>query len=212
MFSGGREKVHWEQIGEDRSRFSPAQYFSSFRIPNMHIFFFREKCLVSELLSIFYGSHFKTAKTKTSVSIIMFPINCQMFIVLYNIFRGKRNGNDVVLVSLLVILNMFHMFYYFCCWSWAVSEMFTGIPLKKLGFWMKKELTADIQTHFLEFKQRKVYQPFKRQPNKMAKHTQAICRLLPTNCLNVFDHFVGLVLKGLNTSAFQRLFLQKAPS
>ena len=157
MFSGGREKVHWEQMGEDRSRFSPAQYFSSFRIPNMHIIFFREKCLVSELLSIFYGSHFKTAKTKTSVSIIMFPINCQMFIVLYNIFRGKRNGNDVVLVSLLVILNMFHMFYYFCCWSWAVSEMFTGIPLKKLGFWMKKELTADIQTHFLEFKQRKVY-------------------------------------------------------
>ena len=79
------------------------------------LFFFREKCLVSELLSIFYGSHFKTAKTKTSVSTIMFPINCQMFIVLYNIFRGKRNGNDVVLVSLLVILNMFHMFYYFCC-------------------------------------------------------------------------------------------------
>ena len=40
MFSGGREKVHWEQMGEDRSRFSPAQYFSSFRIPNMHIIFF----------------------------------------------------------------------------------------------------------------------------------------------------------------------------
>ena len=31
----------------------------------------------------------------------------------------------------------------------------------------------------------------------MVKHTQTIRRLLPTNCLSVFDHFVGLVLKGL---------------
>ena len=31
----------------------------------------------------------------------------------------------------------------------------------------------------------------------MVKHTQAICRPLPTNCLCVFDHFVGLALKEL---------------
>ena len=31
----------------------------------------------------------------------------------------------------------------------------------------------------------------------MVKHTQTICRLLRTNCLNVFDHFVDLALKGL---------------
>ena len=31
----------------------------------------------------------------------------------------------------------------------------------------------------------------------MVKHTQTICQLLPTNCLSVFDHFMGLVLKGL---------------
>ena len=31
----------------------------------------------------------------------------------------------------------------------------------------------------------------------MAKHTQTIRRLWPTNCLSVFDHFAGLVLKGL---------------
>ena len=36
------------------------------------------------------------------------------------------------------------------------------------------------------------FQPFKFQPRKMVKHTQAICRLLPTNSLSVFDHFVGL--------------------
>ena len=31
----------------------------------------------------------------------------------------------------------------------------------------------------------------------MDKHIQTICRLLPTNYLSVFDHFVGLALKGL---------------
>ena len=34
-------------------------------------------------------------------------------------------------------------------------------------------------------------------PHKMVKHTQTICRLLQANCLSVFDHFVGLALKGL---------------
>ena len=31
----------------------------------------------------------------------------------------------------------------------------------------------------------------------MIKHTQAIPRQHPTNCSTVFDHFVGLALKGL---------------
>ena len=36
----------------------------------------------------------------------------------------------------------------------------------------------------------------------MVKHTQTICRLLTTNCLTVFAHFVGLVLKELNECVF----------
>ena len=39
---------------------------------------------------------------------------------------------------------------------------------------------------------------YKRQPHKIFKHTQAIRRQHP-NCLSVFDHFVGLALKGLTT-------------
>ena len=35
----------------------------------------------------------------------------------------------------------------------------------------------------------------------MFKHTQTVRLLLPTNCLGVFDHFVGLALKGLQLSA-----------
>ena len=37
----------------------------------------------------------------------------------------------------------------------------------------------------------------KRQLYEMVKHTQIIRRLLPTNCLSVFDRFVGLALKEL---------------
>ena len=38
---------------------------------------------------------------------------------------------------------------------------------------------------------------FKCQPHKMVKHTQTIRWQIPTNCLSVFDHFVGLAIKGL---------------
>ena len=31
----------------------------------------------------------------------------------------------------------------------------------------------------------------------MVKQPQKICRLFPTNCLSVFDHFEGLAIKGL---------------
>ena len=43
---------------------------------------------------------------------------------------------------------------------------------------------------------------FKRQPHKMVKHTQTTCRQQPTNCLSVFDHFVGLALEGLRKQEF----------
>ena len=36
---------------------------------------------------------------------------------------------------------------------------------------------------------------FKRQRPKKVKHTETIRRLLPTNSLSVFDHFMGLPLK-----------------
>ena len=50
--------------------------------------------------------------------------------------------------------------------------------------------------HIGDFQETCVSQ-IKRQPHKMVKHAQKIRRLLPTNCLSVFDHFVGLALKGL---------------
>ena len=40
----------------------------------------------------------------------------------------------------------------------------------------------------------------------MVKHTQTIRRLLPTICLIVFDHFMGLALKGLKIFLLLLLF------
>ena len=45
----------------------------------------------------------------------------------------------------------------------------------------------------------------KYQPHKMAKNIQTIRRQQSTNCLSVFDHFVGLVLKGLNVTVSLQL-------
>ena len=39
----------------------------------------------------------------------------------------------------------------------------------------------------------------------MAKHTQTIRRQEPMNCLRVFDHHVGLALKGLNKISLHEL-------
>ena len=33
--------------------------------------------------------------------------------------------------------------------------------------------------------------------SNILEHTQTICRLIPTNCFSVFEHFVGLALKAL---------------
>ena len=38
---------------------------------------------------------------------------------------------------------------------------------------------------------------FTHQPHKMIKRTKAIRPQQPMNCFGVFDHFVGLALKGL---------------
>ena len=38
---------------------------------------------------------------------------------------------------------------------------------------------------------------FMRQTHKMVKHTQTIYLLLPTNCVSMSDHFMGLTCKGL---------------
>ena len=53
------------------------------------------------------------------------------------------------------------------------------------------------------------FNPLSANPTKWS-NTQTILRLLPTNCLNVFDHFVGMTLKGLKTKLFNLYVCQCA--
>ena len=57
----------------------------------------------------------------------------------------------------------------------------------------------------------KLPQPSKGQPRKMVKPTQTISRQKPTNCLSVFDHFVGLALKTLKSLLiiFSKAFIHR---
>ena len=66
---------------------------------------------------------------------------------------------------------------------------------KLLVFWCFRGIEKD-QWHEMGWTNN-FSKPFKRQPHELVKHTEIICRLLPTNYLSVFDHFVGLAIKGL---------------
>ena len=45
--------------------------------------------------------------------------------------------------------------------------------------------------------------PLSANPTKWSNTLKQFVGKLPTNCLSVFDHFVGLALKGLNSKIFE---------
>ena len=46
-----------------------------------------------------------------------------------------------------------------------------------------------------------MYNPLSVNPTKWSNTLEQLVPNLPTNCLSVFDHFVGLALKGIIKSA-----------
>ena len=42
-----------------------------------------------------------------------------------------------------------------------------------------------------------LFNPLRANPTKWSNTLKQFVGILPTNCLSVFDHFVGLALKGL---------------
>ena len=72
----------------------------------------------------------------------------------------------------------------------------TSLAATKCYLWcaIKENLASILQ----EWKDEIWEKAYNSQPNKVIKHSQRIRQQKPTNCLRVFDHFVGLVLKELN--------------
>ena len=83
----------------------------------------------------------------------------------------------------------------------------TNFTWSKLSFISKTLLVEQITWVTLEEFRCWYYQPYKRQPHKMVKHTQTIRRQNPTNCLSVSDHFLPLALKGLKINLILDLVL-----
>ena len=54
----------------------------------------------------------------------------------------------------------------------------------------------EMTSHYEYIKNMKLVNPLSANPDKMVKHIQTIRRQKLTICLSVFDHFVGLALKG----------------
>lgn len=76
--------------------------------------------------------------------------------------------------------------------------IFTANILAKKNVWGKfkeSNLGKSNQQNTLSWKEQ--YYPITHQPRKIAKHSQTTHRLLATNCLSVYDHFVTLSLKDL---------------
>ena len=83
----------------------------------------------------------------------------------------------------------------------TVSRKLHGLYAKSYGYLAKDcHFPQWQQKHVCELKRGNCFSYFiffKRQPNKIIKHTKTIRQLLPTDCSSVFDHFVRLSLKGL---------------
>ena len=50
-----------------------------------------------------------------------------------------------------------------------------------------------------------IFNPLNTNPTKWSNTLKTIRRFLPTNCLRVFNHFVGLALKGLKSNLIIRI-------
>ena len=85
-----------------------------------------------------------------------------------------------------------------CVANWFRFRLISGIPYFPL-----------FQYFLIEIRHKGLhnswFESFECQPHKMVKHTHA-------NCLSVSDHFVGLALKGLNGSSYEKLSKRKKTS
>ena len=115
-----------------------------------------------------------------------------------------------IMISLLCTKYSYHVMVIFniLVFGWK-PKIFPGKHMENVWiFWteLEKDIICRLQKlEYMGFREKVAvnvadFNTFKCQPQKMVKHTQTIRRLLPTKCLSVFDHFMGLVFKGLISS------------
>ena len=87
------------------------------------------------------------------------------------------------------ILNPFHadvrLLYHWKCHKTRGFLKFLGGFRNGMLVWNGLKYSCN----FVLLTAASILDPFGTNPTKMVKHTQTVCRLLPTNCLSAFDHF-----------------------
>ena len=108
----------------------------------------------------------------------------------------RTTSSDVLIVNFEHISHFFLMFLLFIRTS--KCELYTALQFV---------LNSNCRLKFYligSLKQRRAFNPLSANPTKWSNTLKQFVAKLPTNCLSVFDHFVGLALKGLKSSRTQR--------
>ena len=66
---------------------------------------------------------------------------------------------------------------------------------------------TDKTSYKLNMRGKRTFKPLNANPTKWSNTLKQFVGNLPTNCLIVFDHFVGLAFKGLNVTAYYQFHL-----
>ena len=102
--------------------------------------------------------------------------------------------------------NWWNRLFWTCAWFWKRSWTFLSFlwcferGIYKFLFLVLWNIFKIIMSFFPSTNDglfAPLFWPFKRQPHKMVKHAETIYQQQPSNCLSVFNHSVGLALKGL---------------
>ena len=101
----------------------------------------------------------------------------------------------------VLTLNIFHiLFYCFCCWlelvnpGWETDRGMTQVHLKSCQIFIREIFCKNS-------KRLSAANPLNANPTKWSNTLKQFVGNLPTNCLSVLDHFVGLALKRLSIPA-----------
>ena len=123
-------------------------------------------------------------KVIRNAEVIVYLIKfCKVFIV-KSLFSTSCNQKVFEGGNSNIIFKSFnHRLLNELSWNWDIMKL---ISIEKMTLFIIRKGLAKTLSLTLS----------KGQPHKMVKHIQTICRLLSTNCLSMFDHFVGLVLEG----------------
>ena len=111
-------------------------------------------------------------------------------------------GNHKTLISHHGCSYYYYYYIYNCNWSFFHAfVVMCDLPKLKRGmasFFFEQISISDLVS-LKTYKTKCIFNSLCTNFTKLSNKLKQFVRKMPTNCLSVFDHFVGLALKGLNS-------------